>query len=95
MKNEMPLPFSMITPDDAPVANVGESYIINVNNLTGGDHNFHIHGFSFRLTDTEFVDMENPYNNYVVPASYLEWKDTILVPRRPGAKSLSIEVVLQ
>ena len=89
MKNQMPLPFMMVTPDDAPAAFVGETYIISVTNLTGGDHNFHLHGFNFQLIDTEFVDMENQGNNYVVPAPYLEWKDTILIPRRPGAKGMS------
>jgi FtsP/CotA-like multicopper oxidase with cupredoxin domain len=89
MKNQTPLPFPMVTPDDAPVAIVGETYIISVNNLTGGDHNFHIHGFQFQWIDTEFVDMETPGNNYIVPAPYLEWKDTILIPRRPGTKGMS------
>jgi FtsP/CotA-like multicopper oxidase with cupredoxin domain len=89
MKDRMPLPFMMVTADDAPIATVGETYIISVNNMTGGDHNFHIHGFHFQWIDTEFVDMENPDNNYVVTAPYLEWKDTLLIPRRPGAKGMS------
>ncbi len=89
MKDGMPLPFMMVTPDDAPVATVGETYIISVNNMTGGDHNFHIHGFHFQWIDTEFVDMEDPNNNYVVTAPHVEWKDTILIPRRPGAKGMS------
>jgi FtsP/CotA-like multicopper oxidase with cupredoxin domain len=89
MENDMPLPFPMVTPDDAPVATVGETYIIAVNNMTGGDHNFHIHGFPFQWINTEYVDMGTPDNNYVVPASHLEWKDTILIPRRPGAKGTS------
>lgn len=89
MKNQMPLPFPLVTPDDAPVATVGETYIINVTNMTGGDHNFHIHGFQFQWIDTEFIDMETPNNNYIVSAPYLEWKDTILIPRRPGTKGMS------
>jgi FtsP/CotA-like multicopper oxidase with cupredoxin domain len=89
MKNQMPLPFPLVTPDDAPIATVGGTYIINVTNMTGGDHNFHIHGFQFQWIDTEFIDIETPNNNYIVPAPYLEWKDTILIPRRPGAKGTS------
>jgi FtsP/CotA-like multicopper oxidase with cupredoxin domain len=89
MKDGMPLPFVMVTQDDAPVAVVGETYVITVNNLTGGDHNFHIHGFQFQWIETELLDSGNLSNNYVVPAHYLEWKDTILIPRRPGARGTS------
>ncbi len=89
MKDGMPLPFPMVTPQDAPTIEVGETRIWAVNNLTGGDHNFHMHGFHFQLIETEFVDMETPENNRVVAAPHLEDKDTIFLPRRPGARGTS------
>ena len=89
MKDGQPLPFAMVTPQDAPTMKVGETRIWEVNNLTGGDHNFHTHGFHFQLIETEFLDMDTPENNKVVPAPYLEDKDTIHLPRRTGAKGRS------
>lgn len=89
MKNGMPLPFPAVTPADAPTVNVGETKIWEVNNLTGGDHNFHTHGFTFQLIETEYIDMMNPDNNYVIPAPRVEVKDTILIPKRPGARGSS------
>lgn len=80
-----PLPFGMVTADDAPSVSVGETRILEVNNLTGGDHNFHLHGFFFQLIDVQFIDMDNPDNNYVVPADRLAVQDTIHIPARPGA----------
>jgi FtsP/CotA-like multicopper oxidase with cupredoxin domain len=93
MKDGAPLPFAAITSADAPVVQVGDTRIWSVNNMTGGDHNFHTHGFHFQHVDTKFVDMDTPENNFVVPASHLEDKDTILVPRRPGAKGRSRTIV--
>ena len=93
MKNGMPLPFPAVTPADAPAVNVGETRIWEVTNLTGGDHNFHSHGFTFQHIETEFIDAITPANNYVVPASHLENKDTFRVPRRPGAKGTSRVIV--
>ena len=49
--------------------------------------------FHFQLFETEYIDMDNPANNRVVAAPYLEDKDTILVPRRPGAKGRSWTIV--
>jgi FtsP/CotA-like multicopper oxidase with cupredoxin domain len=89
MKNGMPLPFDMVTPEDAPTVNVGDTRIIEVNNMTGGDHNFHLHGFTFQHIETVHMDMDNPDNNRTVPAAYPEWKDTILLPARPGAMGRS------
>ena len=89
MKDGMPLPFSGVSAGDAPIAMVGETRIIEVTNMTGGDHNFHLHGFMFQLIETEFFDMDEPQNNYVLPAPYLEDKDTIFIPRRPGSKGRS------
>lgn len=84
-----PLPFSKVTPETAPTVTIGEKGVWEVANMTGGMHNFHTHGFSFQLLETEYVDMDNPENNYVVPAAYLENKDTIMIPARPGAKGRS------
>jgi len=86
MKNGMPLPFNAVTAEDAPSVEVGDIKIWEVHNLTGGDHNYHTHGFHFQHLETEFVDMDNPENNYVAAASHLEDKDTIKLPRRPGAR---------
>ena len=84
-KNGMGLPFDQVTPADAPIVVAGETRIIEVRNLTGGDHNFHLHGFFVQPIETQFIDMDNPDNNYVVPASHAEVKDTVHIPRRPGA----------
>lgn len=84
-KNGMGLPFWMVTAEDAPEVTVGETRIIEVHNLTRGDHNFHLHGFFVQPIETQFVDLDTPGNNFVVPAERLEVKDTIRIPRRPGA----------
>lgn len=89
----VPLPFPILTAADAPVARVGETRIIVVNNLTGGDHNFHLHGFVMQPIETQYIDLDNPANNETVPAPYLENKDTVYVPRRRGAKGRSRNIV--
>ena len=89
MKNGMPLPFPLVTPEDAPMAEVGETVVWNVANLTGGDHNFHLHGFFFQPIDVQYIDMDNPANNYVESFPYLEEKDTVRLPKRPGARMRS------
>lgn len=81
----MGLPFNQVTAADAPIVVAGETRIIEVRNLTGGDHNFHLHGFFVQPVETQFVDMDNPDNNYTVPASHIEAKDTVHIPRRTGA----------
>ncbi len=93
MKDGKPLPFDMVTADDAFVVSPNEVRIIEVNNMTGGDHNYHLHGFSFQHIETQYIDMDNPDNNMTVPAAFQEVKDTILVPRRPGAMMRSRTVV--
>ena len=52
-------------------------------NLTGGFHNFHPHGFVFQPIELEFQDDVN--GNVTVPYTFLEDKDTIAIPGRPGA----------
>ena len=85
MGGMMPKPFPAVTPEIAYDLEVGKTYIWETWNMTGGIHNFHPHGFAVQLIETEYVDMDNPDNNYVVPAPYLEWKDTVAMPARPGA----------
>lgn len=89
MKDGMPLPFDRVTPQDAPTVSVGDNVIWEVHNMAFGHHNFHLHGFTFQLLETEFVDMDNPENNRIVPAPYLEDKDTIFIPGRLGARGRS------
>jgi len=82
---DMMKPFMMVTPEDAYDLEVGKTYIWETWNMTGGIHNFHPHGFSVQLIETEYIDMDNVDNNYTVPAPYTEWKDTVQMPPRPGA----------
>jgi FtsP/CotA-like multicopper oxidase with cupredoxin domain len=89
----MPLPFDKVTPEDAYTVTVGENGIWEVHNMTGGMHNFHTHGFSFQLIETQYMDMDNPENNYTEAAPYREIKDTILLPARPGARGRSRTVI--
>jgi FtsP/CotA-like multicopper oxidase with cupredoxin domain len=84
-----PLPFDKVTPEDAYTVTVGENGIWEVHNMTGGMHNFHTHGFSFQLIETQYVDMDTPDNNYTETVPYREIKDTILLPARPGAPGRS------
>jgi FtsP/CotA-like multicopper oxidase with cupredoxin domain len=85
----MPMPFELITPEIAPMVTVGDTRIWEIRNVTAGDHNFHSHGFTFQLIDTRYEDEDNPSNNFIIPAAYLEDKDTILLPGRPGARARS------
>jgi FtsP/CotA-like multicopper oxidase with cupredoxin domain len=80
-----PKPFPALTPADVATAAPGEVRMIEVTNLTMGAHNFHIHGFFFQLIETQYIDLDNPDNNYTEPSPYRENKDTILIPPRPGA----------
>ncbi len=84
MMDGMGMGFNDITPMMAPRVNANDTRIIEVKNLAMGDHNFHIHGFMFQLIETEYVDMDNEANNYIIPAPRVENKDTIHLPRRPG-----------
>lgn len=74
------------------MAQVGETLILEVSNLTGGMHNFHLHGFFFQHIETQFLDMDNPENNMTIPAEVNELKDTILLPARSGAMMRSRSV---
>jgi FtsP/CotA-like multicopper oxidase with cupredoxin domain len=83
------VPFAELTPADAPDVEVGGTYVWEAVNMTGADHPFHVHGFFFQPIEVEYVDMDNPTSNRVVPFDRVENKDTILLPRRPGAKGRS------
>ncbi|MFV1982233.1 MAG: multicopper oxidase domain-containing protein, partial [Thiohalomonadales bacterium] len=90
---DQPLPFALVTAEIADKVKANETWIIEIVNLTGGDHNFHLHGFMFHLIDTRYEDDETMSYPAAVPASRLEYKDTIMVPKRPGevpGKSRSI-----
>jgi FtsP/CotA-like multicopper oxidase with cupredoxin domain len=82
-------PWGDVTPENAPTVTIGENGVWQVINMTGGDHNFHAHGFPFQLMETIYQDDMNPENNWVEPAPYREVKDTIYVPARPGGKMTS------
>lgn len=87
------VPFGNLTADQALKAELGEVRIWEVTNMTGGDHPFHPHGFFFQHLETEYIDLDDPANNAVVPAPFVENKDTIRVPARPGALGRSRTVV--
>jgi FtsP/CotA-like multicopper oxidase with cupredoxin domain len=89
----MPLPFDAVTPEEAQDVFVGETRIWEITNLTGSDHPFHTHGWFFQPLEIEYVDMDNPDNNFTVPFPFLENKDTIRVPKRPGAMMRSRTIV--
>ncbi len=88
-----PKPFPVLTPDDVATVAPGDVRLIEVTNMTMGAHNFHIHGFFFQHIETQFYDMDTPENNKIVPADFVENKDTILVPGRTGAPMRSRSVV--
>lgn len=89
MKDGKPLPMPMVSADDAPKVTIGNNLVWEVHNMTAGDHNFHLHGFRFQLLESEFVDLDVPILNEVIPAPYLEDKDTIFLPKRRGAMGRS------
>ncbi|MBN4050169.1 multicopper oxidase family protein [Desulfobulbus sp. AH-315-M07] len=93
MKDGKGIPFPQLEAADALHAKIGETRIWTVMNMTGGDHPFHPHGFFFQHLETEYIDMDNPDNNRVEVPEVLENKDTIRVPRRPGAKGRSKTIV--
>jgi FtsP/CotA-like multicopper oxidase with cupredoxin domain len=83
------VPFGALTPADAADVVVGGTYMWEAVNLSGGDHPFHPHGFFFQPLELEYVDLDDPANNRVEPITVLENKDTIRIPKRPGAMGRS------
>jgi len=75
--------FDEITSDDAPDANIGETQVWELVNMSMGDHPFHLHGFFFQVLDTVKKD-ENGNVVVEIPAPPLENKDTVNLPGRPG-----------
>jgi len=75
--------FSEITSDDAPDAQVGETQVWNLVNMTGGDHPFHLHGFFFQVLEILYKDKEGNVLK-VVPAPQLENVDMVNLPSRDG-----------
>ncbi len=86
-------PFELLTPEQGLSAIKGQVYVWEVTNLTEGDHPFHPHGFSFQLLGTSYIDMDTTDNNFIELPEYLEYKDTIRIPGRPGARGRSRTVV--
>jgi len=84
MVNGIGKPFELLLPEEGLQASVGGTYMWEVKNLTEGDHPFHPHGFTFQHIETEYVDLDTPENNFIVKSSFIENKDTIRVPGRPG-----------
>ncbi len=75
--------FSEVTRDDAPDAQVGETQVWNLVNMTGGDHPFHLHGFFFQVLETVYKDEDGNVLE-VVPEPQLENVDMVNLPARSG-----------
>ncbi len=75
--------FGEVTTADAPDAEVGETQVWNLVNMTGGDHPFHLHGFFFQVLETTFKDEDGNVLE-VVAAPQLENVDMVNLPKRPG-----------
>lgn len=95
MVDGTPRPFPMLSAEEAPTVFVGETRIWEVVNLTEGVHPFHQHGFSFQPIEIEYIDMDNPANNRIVPFEHVEDKDTVLVPPRPGSVRMRSRTILR
>ena len=87
------LPFYAVTPAEALHAQVGQTRLLEIVNTTGGIHPYHLHGFFFQPFEIEYVDLDNPQNNQVVPLLHRENKDTVQVPARPGAPGRSASIL--
>jgi len=72
-----------VTTHDAPDAQVGETQVWNLVNMTGGDHPFHLHGFFFQVLETIYKDKDGNVLE-VVPAPQLENVDMVNLPARNG-----------
>ncbi len=83
--------FSELTPQDAPDAKIGETQVWNLLNTTAIDHPFHLHGFFFQVLETITRDAKGKLIE-TTPAPYLENKDTVDLPRRPGMSGTSTTV---
>jgi FtsP/CotA-like multicopper oxidase with cupredoxin domain len=79
-----PMPMMKLTAKDGYHVKVGETHYFEVINFTGGDHNFHAHGFRLQHIDTEYIDLDTPAFNRKEAPLRLAYEDTIRVPKRPG-----------
>jgi len=84
MKNGMPLPFDAVTATDAADVLVGETRVWEVVNRAGADHPFHAHGWFFQPIETIYKEADGTVIERVA-WPYLENKDTVRIPARPGA----------
>ncbi len=89
------LPFGKLNPEDALHAKVGETRVWYLINFTGGDHNFHSHGFFFQPLETIQVNLDGVSANDRIRRSpmEIETKDTVHMPRRAGAAGRSWTIV--
>lgn len=89
MKSGAPLPFPKVTSADAMKVKVGDTRVWMVMNMGGADHPFHAHGWFFQPISLMYQDDNDPTKNKMMMFPTREWKDTIIVPKRPGAKGSS------
>ena len=87
-----PLPTAKITSEKAFDAQVGDTVLWELTNLSHGDHPFHAHGFFFTPYEVEYTDLDTPGNNVVVPVVIAERKDTVRMPARTGLKGRSTSI---
>jgi len=87
------LPFYAVTSAEALHAQVGETRLMEISNTTHGIHPYHLHGFFFQPFEIEYVDLDSPLNNRVMPLVLRENKDTVQVPARPGAPGRSESIL--
>ncbi|MCB9871080.1 MAG: multicopper oxidase family protein [Planctomycetes bacterium] len=79
-----PMPMMMLTANDGYKVKVGEVRMWEIVNFTGGDHNFHTHGFRFQQIETQYIDLDDASFNRTEKAQRLTYEDTIRVPMRPN-----------
>ena len=86
----MMLPGMQVTSEKAMDVEIGDVWTWQVTNMTHGEHPFHMHGFKFELIEYEFQDDVEPTNNFLfTPQLKRQYKDTIRIPPRLGAKGTS------
>lgn len=80
----MPKPMMKMTAKDGHHVKIGSVHYWEIVNFTGGDHNFHTHGFRFQHIDTTYVDLDATVKSWTEPARRLAYEDTIRIPKRPN-----------
>jgi len=79
-----PIPMMKQTASTGYHVKIGETRVWEIVNFTGGDHNFHTHGFRFQHLDSEYIDLDDARNNYIEKAQRLTYEDTFRIPKRPN-----------